>query len=337
MKKSALFLAVMLMAVGVHAQISTASTDAAKNYTPLHWAASQGYTEMLKVLVAKGYDVNAKDESGFTPLHYAAVSGQMETVQYLVDNGADIYSVNLQNYTPLSLAAKAGQQGIVDFLFVKMRSVRIDQLKAQVEKQRVETDLAQAAKARFEAERLRTKAEEWTTEAKRWRDEAERWNKEAQDWKVKQALLDKVAQERLAEAMKAQQASEDKYLNERAAKLEALRYAEEVAAAQRAQAQAREAAEAALRAQQAGSQVIENLIREIEKQTGAPASPAPQTEYDEDYSTDAASSAVEAYGRGPIPPTNEVVVPENVFQDPDKMLEPQVPTFSGGSTLIDEL
>lgn len=299
MKKSVLLLAFAVITAGLHAQVSTASTEAAKNYTPLHWAASQGYVEMIKVLVGKSYDLNAKDENGFTPLHYAAVSGQIEAVKYLTENGADIYAVNSQNFTPLTLAAKTGQQDIVDYLFIKMRSVRMEQLKAQIEKDRVETDLAQAARARYEAENLRSKAESWAQEAKRWRDEAEKWNKEAAQWKAKQVLLDKIAQERLTEALKAQKASEDKFLNERAAKLEALRYAEEVAAAQRAQAQARQAAEAALRAQQASDRIIQNLAEEIEKQGGNPGPIAPLPTEDMVPSQGAAYDVLDAYENAP--------------------------------------
>lgn len=38
--------------------------------TPLHWAA--GHVEVAKLLITNGADVNAKDKYGATPLHYAA-------------------------------------------------------------------------------------------------------------------------------------------------------------------------------------------------------------------------------------------------------------------------
>ncbi len=131
------------------------SYSQSSNYSPLHWAASQGYVEMMKVLVDKGYDINLQDASGFTPLHYAVAAGSFDGVEYLVDRGADVYLVNNQNITPMTLAAQAGEQKIVDFLFIKMRSMRVDSLRAQAEKERVNTDLVQAAKARAEAEKLR--------------------------------------------------------------------------------------------------------------------------------------------------------------------------------------
>jgi len=44
-----------------------------KGITALHSAAMMGHIEIADLLIAKGADVNAKDEiTGWTPLHYAA-------------------------------------------------------------------------------------------------------------------------------------------------------------------------------------------------------------------------------------------------------------------------
>ena len=40
-------------------------------WTPLHDAAYAGHKETVELLIAKGADVNAKDEDGDTPLVYA--------------------------------------------------------------------------------------------------------------------------------------------------------------------------------------------------------------------------------------------------------------------------
>ena len=40
--------------------------------TPLHAAAVEGYKEIAELLIAKGADVNAKDDDGATPLDLAA-------------------------------------------------------------------------------------------------------------------------------------------------------------------------------------------------------------------------------------------------------------------------
>uniref|UniRef100_A0A2K6UTG8 Protein phosphatase 1 regulatory subunit n=1 Tax=Saimiri boliviensis boliviensis TaxID=39432 RepID=A0A2K6UTG8_SAIBB len=54
--------------------------------TALHVAAAKGYTEVLKLLIQAGYDVNIKDYDGWTPLHAAAHWGKEEACRILVDN-----------------------------------------------------------------------------------------------------------------------------------------------------------------------------------------------------------------------------------------------------------
>ncbi|MGL4561962.1 MAG: ankyrin repeat domain-containing protein [Brevinema sp.] len=240
--------------------------EVSSNYSPVHWAAAQGYTEMLKVLTDKGYDINGQDDSGFTPLHYAAAAGKFDSVNFLVSKGADLYLVNKDNLTPMSLAAQAGEQKIVDFLFVKMRSTRVEQIKAQVEQERVNTDLAKAAKARAEAERLRQKAEQWTKEASFWKTEAQKWTREANLLKEKQIQLDQITKEKLTQAIADKKNALENYESERLARAAAERLLKEQSANLDAQLKAYQAQNAALAAQQATDIAIENLANEFIKQ-----------------------------------------------------------------------
>ena len=58
--------------------------------TPLHVAAENGHNEVVKHLVKKGADVNAKDEDNWTPIHYAVMNGHNEVVQLLIEKEADV-------------------------------------------------------------------------------------------------------------------------------------------------------------------------------------------------------------------------------------------------------
>jgi len=58
--------------------------------TVLHYAASAGFTNLIKELLDRKADVNAKDRNGRTPLDLAAANGHMDVVDLLVDRGADM-------------------------------------------------------------------------------------------------------------------------------------------------------------------------------------------------------------------------------------------------------
>ena len=67
----------------------------------MHWAATKGIAELL---IAKGADVNAKDEVESTPLHTAALNGHMETPELLIAKGAEVNANYEDGGTPLDEA-----------------------------------------------------------------------------------------------------------------------------------------------------------------------------------------------------------------------------------------
>ena len=85
--------------------------------TALHFAAYEGKVEIVKYLISKGANVNAKDDTGATPLHCAAAdtgheehdNGKLEVAKILISKGADVNAAESSDgITPLRLA-KAGR------------------------------------------------------------------------------------------------------------------------------------------------------------------------------------------------------------------------------------
>lgn len=70
--------------------------------TPLMLAAIQNRLELAKVLIARGADVN---RAGWTPLHYAATKGHRDMMRLLLENDAYIDSESTNGTTPLMMAA----------------------------------------------------------------------------------------------------------------------------------------------------------------------------------------------------------------------------------------
>ncbi|WED23457.1 ankyrin repeat domain-containing protein [Vibrio sp. JC009] len=93
--------------------------DARDSYggTALHAAMFQNNTEIVRLLVDAGYDVNAVGPSnGYTPLHDAVWADNLPALKILVENGGDTRIKGLDGNTPLEKARKEGKDEIVVYL-----------------------------------------------------------------------------------------------------------------------------------------------------------------------------------------------------------------------------
>src|SRR2546421_8127670 len=67
--------------------------------------------EIVKLLVAKGANVKARDRNKMTALHYAASTGAADIVAYLVAHGAEVNAKTNADMTPLHYAAGYAPMG----------------------------------------------------------------------------------------------------------------------------------------------------------------------------------------------------------------------------------
>jgi len=106
------------------------------NRTALHWAASKGYPDILKLLFGGlGTDKRRKKYSncpdyitGWTPLHCAALSGNLKCIEILLDMGGDIKRENLMGEIPGNCIAPTSLKGpegreIARILGVKVKKI----------------------------------------------------------------------------------------------------------------------------------------------------------------------------------------------------------------------
>jgi ankyrin repeat protein len=65
--------------------------------------------QLLRLLIARGADVNAADEQGWTPLMLSVRTGKLAAVEALLEAGADPLACSLTGATALHLAAVNGK------------------------------------------------------------------------------------------------------------------------------------------------------------------------------------------------------------------------------------
>jgi len=90
--------------------------------TPLLEAAWDGRADVIRVLVHRGADLNAKwnlvasGDGGWNALHIASLHGQEDAAKVLIESGIDINCKSIKGETPLDVANRNGQKKIASLL-----------------------------------------------------------------------------------------------------------------------------------------------------------------------------------------------------------------------------
>ncbi|XP_028924250.1 transient receptor potential cation channel subfamily A member 1 [Ornithorhynchus anatinus] len=96
--------------------------------TALHFAATQGATEIVKLMIAYAGDdrmVDAQDGNKETLLHRASLFDHYDLADYLISKGANIDSIDSEGRSPLLLATASASWNIVNLLLAKGANVEI--------------------------------------------------------------------------------------------------------------------------------------------------------------------------------------------------------------------
>ncbi len=84
--------------------------------TPLHAAVANRKSNLVKLLLASGVDVNARTGNSWTGLHFAAYAGNKELAQILLARRADVSAKNDKGQTPLAIALEKGHHQVAELL-----------------------------------------------------------------------------------------------------------------------------------------------------------------------------------------------------------------------------
>ncbi len=74
------------------------------SFTPLHYAAMYGHTDICAILIELGVLVNWQGLWGNTALHHAALWGHVSVCRLLVEKGAQVHIKNRDGQTALDCA-----------------------------------------------------------------------------------------------------------------------------------------------------------------------------------------------------------------------------------------
>jgi quinoprotein dehydrogenase-associated probable ABC transporter substrate-binding protein len=82
-------------------------------YTPLMLASANDAQDLVRALLQKGADVNARNGGGITALMMATANGRLEMIDLLVKAGANVKAQTDHGDTALSIAREKGDQKII--------------------------------------------------------------------------------------------------------------------------------------------------------------------------------------------------------------------------------
>lgn len=106
---------------------------------PLHSASAKGDIEKVKELIAKGYDINIRDDVNYTPLHNAVQFGHKKVAELLVAHGADVNAENNIGAIPIMLALLHNHKDIAEMLIANgaKRTIYVAVVQGDVESVKV--------------------------------------------------------------------------------------------------------------------------------------------------------------------------------------------------------
>ena len=94
-------------------------------WTPLHYAASKGYTGMMRLLIENDAYIDAESPNGTTPLMMAAYYASPNAVKLMLEEGADPLLKNQDGQTALDMALVKDKKLSVQYIRAFIEAVSL--------------------------------------------------------------------------------------------------------------------------------------------------------------------------------------------------------------------
>ncbi|XP_065072683.1 ankyrin repeat and SAM domain-containing protein 4B-like [Ochlerotatus camptorhynchus] len=91
--------------------------------SPLLWAAHEGHTEAVRILLKRKSKISKVDNFGNSALHLAAARGHLECVQLVISKGANLYGLDGGQRTASDLARIGEWDDVVELLELRMKVI----------------------------------------------------------------------------------------------------------------------------------------------------------------------------------------------------------------------
>ncbi|CAM4682703.1 unnamed protein product [Lepidochelys olivacea] len=105
--------------------------------TALHVATAKGYTEVTRLLIQAGFNLNVQDNDGWTPLHAAAHWGVKEACTILAEALCDMDIRNKLGQTPFDVA----DEGLVEHLEMLQKKQNVLRSEKETRNKLIEADM----------------------------------------------------------------------------------------------------------------------------------------------------------------------------------------------------
>jgi len=90
---------------------------------PVHVAAQSGHQHIVRLLLNRGADPNARNKHMKTPAHLCVLHCRHQVVELLIGHGADPAATDSADNTPLDLATLMNEKYVIIYLFSQIPTI----------------------------------------------------------------------------------------------------------------------------------------------------------------------------------------------------------------------